>query len=75
MSLIHEMLYANSDLSKINLADYVTSLFEKLRSTYNRSDVELKMKIPKDLFHYWTHQIKMEIELFLEEATNQKYGI
>ncbi|MES2515213.1 MAG: histidine kinase dimerization/phosphoacceptor domain -containing protein, partial [Bacteroidota bacterium] len=33
MSLIHEMLYANSDLSKINLLNYTKSLFEKLRST------------------------------------------
>ena len=50
MALIHEMLYANSDLSKINLADYSKSLFEKLRSTYNKNDVKLKLKIPQGFY-------------------------
>ena len=49
MSLIHEMLYANSDLSNINLAKYIGSLVEKLKTTYNKSSVKLKVKIPKDL--------------------------
>jgi two-component sensor histidine kinase/predicted hydrocarbon binding protein len=51
MALIHEMLYANSDLSRINLAQYTKSLFEKLQSTYNRKSVRLKLKIPQD-FNY-----------------------
>lgn len=50
MSLIHEMLYANSDLSKINLAQYSKSLFEKLQNTYSRNDVKLKLKIPNDFY-------------------------
>lgn len=50
MSLIHEMLYANSDLSKINLAAYSKSLFEKLQSTYSQNSVKLKLKIPQDFY-------------------------
>lgn len=49
MALIHEMLYANSDLSKINLHQYTQSLFEKLLYTYNKTFVKLKLKIPKNL--------------------------
>lgn len=48
MSLIHEMLYLNSDLSKINLVQYTKSLFGKLQSTYNKGNVKLKLKIPED---------------------------
>ena len=48
MALIHEMLYVNSDLSKINVAQYTKSLFEKLQSTYNKDDVKLKLKIHSD---------------------------
>jgi two-component sensor histidine kinase/predicted hydrocarbon binding protein len=51
MALIHEMLYANSDLSKINLLQYAESLFGKLQSTYNKGFVKLKVKIPKDFYY------------------------
>jgi two-component sensor histidine kinase/predicted hydrocarbon binding protein len=50
MALIHEMLYANSDLSKINLAAYTKSLFEKLQNTYSQHLVKLKIKIPQDFY-------------------------
>lgn len=50
MSLIHEMLYANSDLSKINLTDYTSSLFDKLKSTYNKGNVHLKINIPTNFY-------------------------
>ncbi len=48
MSLIHEMLYAHSDLSKINLVDYSKALFEKLQSSYNKKNIKLKLNVPKD---------------------------
>lgn len=48
MALIHEMLYLNSDLSKINLVQYTKSLFGKLQSTYNKGNIKLKLKIPDD---------------------------
>ncbi len=51
MSLIHEMLYANSDLSKINFSLYTKSLFKKLQNTYNKGFVKLKLKVSPD-FHY-----------------------
>ncbi|HEY1038594.1 MAG TPA: histidine kinase dimerization/phosphoacceptor domain -containing protein [Bacteroidia bacterium] len=48
MALIHEMLYANSDLSAVNLLAYTQSLFDKLQNTYDKQDVLLKLNIPKD---------------------------
>ncbi|HRG00729.1 MAG TPA: histidine kinase dimerization/phosphoacceptor domain -containing protein [Bacteroidia bacterium] len=50
MALIHEMLYANSDLSKINFAHYAKSLFEKLQNSYSKQGVKLKLKVPKDFY-------------------------
>ena len=50
MALIHEMLYANSDLSKINLAHYAKSLFEKLQNSYSKQGIKLKLKVPKDFY-------------------------
>ena len=47
MALIHEMLYVNTDLSKINLEQYSKSLFQKLKTTYNNHFVKLKLKIPE----------------------------
>jgi two-component sensor histidine kinase/predicted hydrocarbon binding protein len=49
MALIHEMLYANSNLSSINLLEYTVFLFGKLKETYNKSFVKLKTKIPRNL--------------------------
>jgi two-component sensor histidine kinase len=49
MALIHEMLYANSNLSSINLLEYTVFLFGKLKETYNKPLVKLKTKIPKNL--------------------------
>jgi len=50
MSLIHEKLYVNTDLSRINLLEYSESLFQKLQSIYNKDFVKLKMDIPTELF-------------------------
>lgn len=49
MALIHEMLYSNSNLSSINLLDYIESLFDKLKNTYGMSSVKLKTKISQKL--------------------------
>ncbi len=46
MALIHEMLYANSNLSDINLIKYTKSLFEKLENSYNAGKVSLNLNIP-----------------------------
>lgn len=48
MALIHEMLYANSNLSKINIVKYIRSLFDKLGANYNKTDIELLLKISPD---------------------------
>ena len=71
MSLIHEMLYANSDLSKINLAAYSKSLFEKLQSTYSKNDVKLKMKIPQDF--YFEIDKMISVGLILNEVLSNSF--
>lgn len=71
MALIHEMLYANSDLSKINLAQYTKSLFEKLQSTYNKTSVKLKLKIPED-FNYEIDRM-IPIGLLMNEALSNSF--
>jgi two-component sensor histidine kinase/predicted hydrocarbon binding protein len=71
MALIHEMLYANSDLTKINLAKYAKSLFEKLQSSYNKGFVKLKLKVPAD-FHYEIDKM-IPIGLILNEALSNTF--
>ena len=71
MALIHEMLYANSDLSKINLAQYTNSLFEKLQSTYNKGFVKLKLKIPTDF--YFEIDKMIPIGLIMNEAMSNSF--
>jgi two-component sensor histidine kinase/predicted hydrocarbon binding protein len=71
MALIHEMLYANSDLSKINVTQYTKSLFEKLQSTYNKGFVKLKIKIPTDF--YFEIDKMIPIGLILNEAMSNSF--
>ncbi|MDF2452587.1 MAG: hypothetical protein K0S26_2091 [Bacteroidota bacterium] len=71
MALIHEMLYANSDLSKINLAQYTKSLFEKLQSTYNMGSVRLKLKMPVDFYYEIDKMIP--IGLLMNEALSNSF--
>lgn len=71
MALIHEMLYANSDLSRINLAQYTKSLFEKLQSTYNKGSVKLKLKIPEN-FNYEI-DLMIPIGLLMNEALSNSF--
>ena len=71
MALIHEMLYANSDLSKINLAQYAKSLFEKLQSTYNKDFVKLKLKIPTSFYYEIDKMIP--IGLILNEVMSNSF--
>lgn len=71
MALIHEMLYANSDLSKINLHQYTQSLFEKLLATYNKPFVKLKTKIPQNLLIEIDKMIP--IGLILNEAFSNSF--
>ena len=71
MALIHEMLYANSDLSKINLAQYTKSLFEKLQSTYNKGFVKLKLKLPDDF--YFEIDKMIPIGLIMNEAMSNSF--
>jgi two-component sensor histidine kinase/predicted hydrocarbon binding protein len=49
MALIHEMLYANSDLSAIHVSRYVRSLFQQLQNSYNKPEIQLHLKIPSSL--------------------------
>lgn len=71
MALIHEMLYANSDLSKINLHKYTESLFEKLQATYNKPFIKLKTKIHQSLLIEIDKMIP--IGLILNEALSNSF--
>ncbi len=71
MSLIHEMLYANSDLSKINFSLYTKSLFEKLQITYNKSFVKLKLKVLPDF--YYDIDKMIPIGLLLNEIISNSF--
>lgn len=71
MALIHEMLYANSDLSQINLAAYTKSLFEKLQNSYSQNLVKLKLKIPLDF--YFEIDKMIPVGLILNEVLSNSF--
>lgn len=48
MALIHEMLYANSNLSEIGLSKYVVALFNVLKKTYNENSVQILIDVPEN---------------------------
>ena len=45
MAMIHEQLYSFDDLKRLNLADYIAELVEKLSTSYNISDQEIEFLI------------------------------
>lgn len=71
MSLIHEKLYVNTDLSKINLLEYTESLFQKLQSIYNKNQVKLILNIPEDLFFEIDNMIP--VGLIMNEALSNSF--
>jgi two-component sensor histidine kinase/predicted hydrocarbon binding protein len=71
MSLIHEKLYVNTDLSKINLLEYAESLFQKLQSIYSKDFVKLKLDIPSDFFFEIDNMIP--IGLIMNEVLSNSF--
>jgi two-component sensor histidine kinase/ligand-binding sensor domain-containing protein len=45
MALIHEMLYQNNNLSRINFRDYISQLFDILVSTFKGRDHNIKLEL------------------------------
>ena len=52
MALVHEMLYATIDLSKIRLKNYVNTLYSSIYLSYRKPDMEIdfNINIPDDTF-------------------------
>jgi PAS domain S-box-containing protein len=48
MALIHENLYQNKDLSKLNFGEYISNLVKNLVYTYNSSSKEIELKLEVD---------------------------
>ena len=71
MALIHEMLYADTNFSRINLEKYVTSIFEQLRSTYGKSFIKLELDIPKG-FSFEINKM-IPIGLILNEVISNSF--
>jgi two-component sensor histidine kinase len=45
MALVHEMLYATTDLSSIKLKSYITTLYESIYQSYRRPDMQVNFDI------------------------------
>lgn len=71
MALIHEMLYADTNFSRINLEKYVTSIFEQLSRTYDKSFVKLELNIPND-FSFEINKM-IPIGLILNEVISNSF--
>jgi two-component sensor histidine kinase/predicted hydrocarbon binding protein len=71
MALIHEMLYANSDLSAINVSKYVRSLFGQLQTSYNKPGIRLQLQIPSSVSFEVDKMIPLG--LILNEAMSNSF--
>lgn len=71
MALIHEMLYAKSDLNNINLKQYIQYIFDKLQSSYNKKGIVLHENIPTNLVVEIDKMIP--IGLILNEAISNSF--
>jgi two-component sensor histidine kinase len=74
MALIHEKMYQKDDLSKINLEDYINSLFEDIIKSFHRGD-HIKYKVSSELEIIGNRTV-VPLALILNElATNSfKHG-
>lgn len=71
MALIHGMLYSNSNLSSINLLQYASNLFDRLRSTYNKPGVKLSLSVPKN-FNFEIDKM-IPVGLILNEVMSNSF--
>jgi two-component sensor histidine kinase len=49
MAMVHEKLYQGSDLSRIDMSEYIISLVNYLNSVYNHSDLKVEISVHVDL--------------------------
>lgn len=71
MALIHGMLYANSNLSSINLSRYASNLFDRLKSTYNKPKVKLSLSVPEN-FNFEIDKM-IPVGLILNEVMSNSF--
>ncbi|MEO6303475.1 MAG: histidine kinase dimerization/phosphoacceptor domain -containing protein, partial [Bacteroidia bacterium] len=71
MALIHEMLYASSNFSNIKLEEYSTSIFDRLKNTYNKPFVKFELSIPKDFS--FEIDIMIPIGLIMNEVMSNSF--
>ncbi len=73
MALVHEMLYASKDLSKVEIQEYILRLCASLKSSFSKPGYEVNFvcQIQKDLFFDIDYMIS--IGLILNEIISNAY--
>lgn len=72
MSLVHEKLYNQKDLSNVEIKDYIDSLIEELKYTYKESVGEVQLDMNVDTFHVNINQA-VPIGLILNELVSNAF--
>ena len=73
MALVHEMLYASQDLSKIEINEYIQRLCNSIHQSFSKpgSDIKLNFKIEQNLYFNVDHMIS--IGLIINEILSNSF--
>jgi len=73
MAIVHEMLYASRDLSRIEISEYIQRLCNSVHQSFSRpgSDIRFRFEIEKDLYFEVDHMIP--IGLIVNEIISNSF--
>jgi two-component sensor histidine kinase len=76
MAIVHEMLYASKDLSKIEIGEYIERLCKSIDTTFSKPDliVQFHFNIEKQLFFDIDHMISLGLILNEIISNSFKYA-
>ncbi|WP_317897297.1 sensor histidine kinase [Aurantibacillus circumpalustris] len=76
MAIVHEMLYASRDLSKIEIKQYIERLCESIHQSFSRpgSEINFKFKIDQNLYFEIDHMIPLGLIINEVVSNSFKYA-
>lgn len=73
MALVHEMLYASKDLSKIEILEYIQRLCQSINNSYSRPGFEIQFHYDVQKKLFFNIDFMISIGLILNEIISNSY--
>lgn len=76
MAIVHEMLYASKDLSRISISEYIQRLCNSIHQSFSRpgSDISFNFDLEKELFFEIDHMIPLGLIINEVVSNSFKYA-